>query len=302
MAAKTGISWTDRTWSPLVGCSKVSPGCANCYAVKEVRRLAGNPHPKIAQDFAGLVERHGNGQLDWTGMVRFLGDRLFQPLTWKDPQRVFVNSMSDLFHEDVPDETLDQLFVIMALADQHIFQVLTKRPARMAAYLNNPTLLDRLRAVRLMDTKGRLSHVGKVFGTTRAMWPIKHVHLGVSVENQATADKRIPWLLRTPALVRFISYEPALGPLDLYRGGWNWLERLRRPTGGYTEKLNWVIVGGESGPKARPCDVHWLCDVAKQCQSWGVACWMKQDSARRSGQQGRIPDEVWAMKELPQGL
>lgn len=269
--AETSISWCDATWNILRGCSRVSTGCEHCYAEAQAGRFSGPGQP-----YEGLVRKTTNG-FRWTGKVQLIEKDLMIPLRWKKPRRIFVNSMSDLFHEDVPDDWIDQIFAIMLQAE-HTFQILTKRPERMARYVTRwlaPALTPQM---------------------------LEHIWLGVSVENQATAEARIPWLLKTPAIVRFISYEPALGPLDLYRGGWNWLERLRRPTGGYTEKLNWVIVGGESGPKARPCDVHWLCDVAKQCQSWGVPCWMKQDTSRRSGQQGRIPDEVWAMKQLPQGL
>ena len=272
MSVTSKISWCDSTWSPLVGCSRVSSGCANCYAVKEVRRLSGNPHPKIAADFAGLVERHGNGQLDWTGQVRVFQDRLRQPLHWKRPRRIFVNSMSDVFHENVPFHVIDDIFDIMKRAHWHTFQVLTKRPARMAQWADSTN-------ARHDDILGGYEGPG-----------IPNIWLGVSVETQATADERIPWLLKIPTAVRFISAEPLLAPIDLRAylpmGPWHdprgdhWCVECSRWKGA----LDWVICGGESGPKARPCDLDWLRSVVQQCQVSGVPCWVKQV--------GRWPYEV----------
>lgn len=257
MSTTTGISWTDMTWGPLVGCTKVSSGCASCYAVREVHRLAHNGHSKIAADFAGLVERHANGHLDWTGTVRFLKDRLEQPLHWTKPRRIFVNSMSDFWHEDVKDPWIDQLFAVMALTPQHTYQILTKRAENMERYfaINQACLWERIDKASTffgayhanLDTPGR--------------WPLPNVWLGVSVEHEAEL-RRIEYLCDIPAAVRFVSFEPLLEHLG------NIQERLRL--------IDWAIIGGESGPKARPFRLDWAWSLIRQCQATGVSVWMKQ--------------------------
>src|SRR5712691_2139590 len=282
MSTDTGISWCDSTWNPLVGCARVSGGCAACYAIPNAHRLAGNPYPKVSQAYAGLVERHGNGQLDWTGQVRFLEERLEQPLHWKQPRRIFVNSMSDCFHADVHRQWLADIWSVMQQCPQHQFLILTKRPVRMQTWAQD--------------------------------WgePLRNVWLGVSCENQATADTRIPLLLQTPAALRFVSYEPALASVDfrqirlrhqrqvietvdaLYGHGMHYTGAL-----GYCAHLDWVICGGESGADARPFDRAWLRRVVQDCQEAGVPVWVKQDAGPRPGHQGRIPDALW-VHELPQ--
>lgn len=268
----TGIQWTDETWNPTSGCSKVSQGCKNCYA----ERVFPRPYP-------------GRKFTD----VRTHPDRLQQPLRWKRPRRVFVNSMSDLFHEDVPDQFIDQVFAVMALSPQHTFQVLTKRPERMQAYFRNEWVGFRQREqMQLMRPTSVLD----------VSYPLPNVWLGVSVEDQETADERIPLLLQTPAAVRFISAEPLLGPVDLTRLHHDtWPSEPNRygeqyalymsafsgirptTTQSYVEspKLDWVIVGGESGPKARPCDVDWIRGIVGQCKDAGVPVFVKQLGARR---------------------
>ncbi|MDB5057225.1 MAG: hypothetical protein JWO59_697 [Chloroflexi bacterium] len=273
MSDKTGITWTNTTWNPILGCSKVSPGCANCYAVRSVHRMAGNPNPKVSAANTNLTVRHANGKLDWNGAVRLLPERLMQPLSWKTPRRVFVNSLSDLFHPNVPDEFIRQVFKVMGEAWQHTFQVLTKRPDRMQ------------RVVSAMAAEGDFA---TLHGITEPPFPWPNVWLGVSVENQATANERIPYLLKTPAAVRFLSCEPLLGPVDLgaikqdlgdglFGDCLNWLHRpynggIRRdyPT------IKWVIVGGESGPGARYTENGWARSLARQCQDSGVAFFGKQ--------------------------
>jgi protein gp37 len=174
MADKTGIQWTEATWNPLAGCSVVSPGCTNCYAMREAGgRL------KSSAKFAGLTEPSKAGPV-WTGEVRLWERVLDQPVRWTKPRRIFVNSMSDLFHESVPDEWIDRVFAVMALCPQHTFQVLTKRADRMRDYCSSP-----------------YNGVALSF-----KWPLPNVWLGVSVEDQARADGRIPRLLDTPAAVR----------------------------------------------------------------------------------------------------
>ncbi len=173
---KNGIVWTDETWNPLRGCSRVSEGCRNCYAESVARRFDGPGLP-----YEGLIASGGQ----WNGQIKLVPEKLDEPLRWQRPRRIFVNSMSDLFHPNVPNEYIDRVFAVMALASQHTFQVLTKRPERMLEYLNRRTTMP-------------------------------NVWLGVSIENQVTADERIPLLLQTPAAVRWVSAEPLLRPVDLF--------------------------------------------------------------------------------------
>ena len=257
MSDHTHIEWTDATWNPITGCSVVSAGCKHCYAM----RLAGTRlrhHPSRA----GLTRPTIVGPV-WTGDVRFNEDWLDQPLRWKKPRRIFVCAHGDLFHEAVPDAWIDRVFAVMALAPQHTFQVLTKRPERMKAWVRNERSLD----VVLQHWKNRKAG--------QHTWPLPNVHLGVSAENQATADERIPLLLQTPAAVRFISAEPLLGPLNLRL----FLPFATRGRGGPAREkggLDWVIAGGESGPGARPSHPDWFRSLRDQCQAADVPFFFKQ--------------------------
>jgi protein gp37 len=242
MASKTNIEWTDYNWNFLRGCSRVSEGCRNCYAETIAARFSGFDINGKQLPYFGLAEMV-NGNPRWTGEISFHEDILLQPLRWTRPRKVFVNSMSDLFHEKVTDEMLDKAFRVMFQASQHTFQILTKRPERMLKYV------------------GDRWECGKGFP-----WePARNIWLGVSVEDQKTADERIPLLLQTPAAVRWISAEPLLGPIDL-----NEVEvpaehdQLRRPwdiegykfsslTAQHEDRfhqapaiIDWVVVGGES--------------------------------------------------------
>lgn len=302
MSTQTGIAWTQSTWNPLTGCSRVSSGCAHCYAIKDVWRMSHHPNETIAQANHGLVERHANGHLDWTGVVRFHPQRLSMPLHWKKPRRIFVNSLSDLCAEGVDPAWFDAMLTVMLLAPQHRFQVLTKRPERLYRHLTDPTLSARVLACA-ESYRAAIPHLCGV-GISDPPWmPAPWIWWGVSVEDQATADARIPWLQQTPAAVRFVSYEPALGPVDF--AAWLYLNHrcasrgprpeafrcglwkdhgprphsaliptgapwLRRPA------LDWIICGGESGPEARCTPIAWLRRVVQQCQAAGVACFVKQ--------------------------
>jgi protein gp37 len=269
MSTKTKIEWTDATWNPLRGCSRKSPGCMNCYAERQAIRQAAPGKP-----YHGLVHI-ANGHPQWTGVVRFDEKKLLDPLKWRQPHRVFVNSMSDLFHETVPDETIDKIFAVMALCPQHTFQVLTKRPERMREYFKPYDRLD-LRSAFIGRWAG-LWHQERT-GIPVFQWsglPMPNVWLGTSVENQEWADKRIPHLLETPAAVRFISAEPLLGPLNLL------VPDLRRENvkvdalyGSYG--LDWVIAGGESGPGARPAHPDWFRSLRDQCEKTSKAFFFKQ--------------------------
>lgn len=302
MSATTGIEWTDSTWNPLRGCSRVSEGRRNCYAEKIAYRFSG-----AGQPYAGLAVVK-NGHASWTGKVEFVEKHLLDPMKWgrigvgevRDhsgklrgyeafrARRIFANSMSDLFHENVPDEWLDRIFAVMALCHWHVFQVLTKRPERMRSYLSSDALPARL--VRAADGIAK-SLGGRAMvqatqiddGMTGVTLP--NVWLGVSVEHQDAADERIPLLLKTPAAVRFISAEPLLGPVSLEElpsasGIGRYLDALSNAgvdAGALIpSKLDWVICGGESGPGARPMHPDWARSLRDQCAAAGVPFFFKQ--------------------------
>lgn len=239
----TNIEWTDETWNPLVGCSRMSPGCDNCYAI-------GVAHRGLAPQHKGLTVRTATGT-DWTGEVRFVPDVLDKPLRWKRPRRIFVNSLSDLFHPAVPNADILRIWTVMRAAEQHTFQVLTKRPQRMASFVpriswRSPTTEERKNGVR-----GWQAYLGGDYAGAPSFVP-PNIWLGVSIESDKYAW-RADHLRATPAAVRFISAEPLLGPLpslDL--------------TG-----IDWLIVGGESGPRARPMHPDWVRDLRDRCLSPG---------------------------------
>lgn len=268
------IEWTDETWNPTTGCSIVSPGCTNCYAMKMAgTRLRENPK------YVGLTDSSKAGPV-WTGEVR-LGDEetLTKPLRWRKPRMIFVNSMSDLFHEDVPFEFIDRVFAVMALCPKHTFQVLTKRPERMREYVSQDRqgceISERLAAlyvdVPAVAARWPLTAERAI---AAAHWPIPNLWLGTSVEDQARADERIPHLLNTPAAVRFISYEPALEDVDFSQ----WLYPDLLPS-----ELDWIICGGESGPGARPMHPDWARSLRDQCYGADVAFFFKQWGGARPG-------------------
>jgi protein gp37 len=255
----TGIQWTDQTWNPITGCDKISAGCAHCYATDIAKRFWGD------RPFSD---------------VQFHPERLQQPLRWRKPRMVFVNSMSDLFHESVTDEQLNQVFDVMAATQYHTYQILTKRPERMLEFM-----------------------------ATKKLWPqekLPNVWLGVTVENQRTADQRIPLLLQTPAAVRFLSCEPLLETVNLMPYFVN-VRHQQHPTTqerrliteiegelidghelvnfGQTspkhrKPVDWVIAGGESGPKARPCHLPWIQSIVDQCAEAKVPCFVKQTGSK----------------------
>ena len=264
MGDKTGIQWTEATWNPITGCSVVSPGCTNCYAMRE----AGGRLRNLTA-YEGLTSMGKAGPV-WNGKVRLLEDRLDQPLRWRKPRRIFVNSMGDLFHESIPDEYIDKVFAVMALAPQHVFQVLTKRADRIQRYMDS---MDQARA----DGRGEAVQDLGYYGPFEALrWPLPNVHLGVSVEDQARAEERIPHLLDTPAAVRWISAEPLLGPVDLERGGFALHRPVTSPSGKRWPGLDWVVAGSESGPGARDCNLDWVRSLRDQCIDAGVAFFWKQ--------------------------
>ncbi|GGF56390.1 hypothetical protein GCM10007301_15030 [Azorhizobium oxalatiphilum] len=309
MADHSHIEWTDATWNPIVGCSITSPGCTNCYAMAMARRIEAM---QPGSHYAGTTQVV-KGNPVWTGRTVLAPEHtLFQPLRWKRGRTIFVNSMGDLFHEDVPDEWIDRIFAVMCSADWHTYQVLTKRSARMLAYMTAPGLTDRIADAQ--HDMGLEMH---------ASIPAPNIWLGVSTEDQRRADERVPDLLATPAALHFISAEPMLGPIHFDRieesadtfadcGGhpdphwprdtqdWHWLDALsgrceaeaRAPdgtrrgdidvglkwTGG---KIAWIIAGGESGPNARPMHRDWVRSIRDQCAAASVPFFFKQWGAYR---------------------
>ncbi|MEE8551434.1 MAG: phage Gp37/Gp68 family protein [Gemmatimonadota bacterium] len=269
------IEWTDAVWNPVVGCSPVSSGCFRCYAAKEAIRLAGNPHPAVRSAYEGTSEMRGTGpgrRAVFTGVVRCLPERLEQPMRWRKPRRVFVNSMSDLFHPDVPFEFIDQVFAVMGITPQHTYQILTKRPERMAEYMTEWASPGAIAAETGSGCDGNRSWPFIRPDDLAARWPLPNVWLGTSVEDQAAADERVPYLLSTPAAVRFLSCEPLLGAVFLDE----WLLESEPPHPPVVDGLHWIIVGGESGPGARPCSVAWVRDLVDQGRFAGVPTFVKQ--------------------------
>lgn len=252
MADKTGISWTDATWNPVTGCTKVSQGCKNCYAEREWARLSVNPK---------AVSYYGRAFTD----VACHEDRLGQPLIWRKPRMIFVNSMSDLFHESVPDAFIDQVFAVMALAEKHIFQVLTKRPERMLEYLQTPGREDIIGGAAMQSIRS------DCYGVIE--WPIPNIWLGISAEDQETADARIPILMQAPAALRWVSAEPLLGSIEFDP---DVLRPYHDSTVILNQGINWIVVGGESGPGARPMYLEWVTRIQDQCQKARVPFFFKQ--------------------------
>ena len=317
MSDGTKIEWTEATWNPITGCSVTSPGCTNCYAMKLAGTRLGK-HPSRA----GLTQDSKAGPV-WTGEVRFNEQWLDQPLRWKRPRMIFVCAHGDLFHENVPDEWIDRVFAVMALAPQHTFQVLTKRSARMREYLTNlgyrsgfysgprgPSAFGIYAMVERWQSNfgspefaGELNKASMSTNIARGPnnWPLPNVWLGVSVEDQARADERIPDLLSTPAAVRWLSCEPLLGPVE-FEEAWHgedaldsecwgecaWCEKGLPPLhncqqgraslyeGRWRSGLDWIVAGGESGPGARPMHPDWARSLRDQCAAAGVPFFFKQ--------------------------
>ncbi|MCO6386385.1 DUF5131 family protein [Aliihoeflea sp. 40Bstr573] len=309
MAETSLIEWTDATWNPITGCSVVSPGCTNCYAMK----LAGSRLRHISSR-AGLTVDSKNGPV-WNGKVRLNEESLSDPLRWKRPRLIFVCAHGDLFHESVPDAWIDQVFAIMAITPWHTYQVLTKRAGRMRAYFEEtwqrparegfhigdlsipaqPAGIDdrwhqvesAIDALSIPDDARFWTEDGKLLG--RPAWPrapLPNVWLGVSAEDQVRANERIPDLLATPAAVRFLSAEPLIGSINLRRvrispdhhtiidalDGYAVADR----SGVERSMLDWVIVGGESGANARPMHPDWARSLRDQCRDAGTPFFFKQ--------------------------
>lgn len=243
MGDGTAIEWTDATWNPIVGCSRTSPGCDHCYAI-------GVAHRGMSEHHRGLTVRPEGGPTDWNGEIHLAPEGIFlKPLAWKRPRRIFVNSLSDLFHAEVETETIARIFAVMSLAPQHTFQVLTKRSQRMQDLVDSGRFagwVDELREE--LDP-----------GCGDVPWPLPNVWLGVSIESNRYAF-RARHLSTTPAAVRWVSAEPLLGPLDELD----------------LEGMDWIVAGGESGPGARPMQMEWVRDLRDRCVTLGVPFLFKQ--------------------------
>jgi protein gp37 len=273
MTGRSKIEWTETTWNPVTGCDIVSPGCKNCYAKTFAERFRGVKGHPYEQGFD----------------LKLWPDRLDLPLHWRKPRRVFVNSMSDLFHEQVPDEFIARVFGRMSSTPHHTYQILTKRPERMLDFLSRCGDKEGLGWITHDGTPPERAYNGNgIIVGDHKRWPLPNVWLGVSVESQTFAEKRIPLLLQTPAAVRWVSCEPLLGPVDfmiqsgqgddyythdLLRGAFR-ADGCNEPLLG--PRLDWVVVGGESGPGARPFDVAWARSTVQQCRAAGVPVFVKQ--------------------------
>ena len=278
MSEGTKIQWTEETWNPTAGCSKISPGCKNCYAIKDAVRLSGNQNSKISEKYAGTVSWYNEtGKANWTGRINLASlETLLKPYYWTRSRRIFVNSMSDLFHENIPFEWIDKVFSIMALSPQHTFQVLTKRAERMYEYFESFKFYPVYeRGVTNGNWLRNILNEDAVTAVAKANFAkgLPNVWLGVSVENQKTADERIPFLLKTPAKIRFLSCEPLLDKVQLFPA------YLPCETIGGVELENfidWVIVGGESGINPRPFHLEHGLQIIQQCKSANVPVFFKQ--------------------------
>lgn len=257
MSASTSIQWTDATWNPIRGCSVVSEGCKNCYAMKVAARFS---DPGMA--YEGLALR---SPARWTGEVRVIERHLLDPIRWQKPRRIFTNSMSDLFHESLPFDAIDRVFAVMALSQSHTFQVLTKRADQLAEYM-----ASRSKRAQFWKDAVPTGYTLEWDGISLVPFPLPNVWLGVSVESPRWKS-RIDTLRKVPAAVRFLSVEPQiddLGDVDL-------------------SGIHWVIQGGESGAGARPFDVAWARRLRDQCDEQGVAYFLKQLGAHVIDTTGR---------------
>lgn len=282
------IEWTEKTWNPIVGCSIVSPGCTNCYAMRMAARL----ETMSIDRYAGLTKIVNDVPV-WTGEVAIAPDATFlMPLNTKRPTTWFVNSMSDLFHEGISDAMIDRVFAVMALTPHHTYQVLTKRSKRMLEYMSSSSTCIRVLDA-MFDVADLAAMMAAVNGARRpwesrpkkvafvddpdAHWPLFNVWHGVSAERQKEAEERVLDLLATPAAVRYVSGEPLLGPVDLTR-----IKSKDHPDGFVNalrfneRRLDWIIVGGESGYGSRPMHPDWARSIRDQCASYGVPFFFKQ--------------------------
>lgn len=284
MGAKSNIAWTDASWNPVVGCTKVSPGCASCYA----EQLHNQRHRAYQEGKLRNLPQYREP----FDRVQLFTERLDIPLQWRRPRRIFVNSLSDLFHEAVPVQFIAAVWARMALAPRHTFQILTKRPERMRDVLTDPGFYQRVLSAADVVREAR-PELGEIPISNPTTLPLPNVWLGTSVENRRWTT-RVPAVVNTPAAVRFISAEPLLQE-------WS----LRGMTNGYHQGdvpvwslLHWIIVGGESGADARPMDLNWARALRDEARDAGAAFFFKQRSGPRAGMLDGVPDDL-LLREFP---
>jgi len=312
MADGSAIEWCDTTWNPVRGCSRVSPGCDNCYAISMANRFAWGEGLTRVRKLTSAEREHDRSKrgerVDWTGAVQLVPSELERPLRWRKSRRIFVCSGADLFHPTVPEAYIHAVLGVAMLSPRHQFLLLTKRPARMRSIYYGLCL-----GLSASESYAKLLEGARLFGVQHVVsrglpaerpWPLPNVWIGTSVEDQERADERIPDLLACPAAVRFVSAEPLLGPVDMLE----WMggapiaraiahhHRTGHQCGGGGFKadcpecgiewaagdpqLDWVIVGGESGARARTFDVHWAREIVKDCASANIPVFVKQLGAR----------------------
>lgn len=326
MGQATEIAWTDSTWNPVRGCSRLSPGCERCYAERVAARFSG---PGMPYHGLAVMGEHG---ARWTRKVVMVPEHLADPLRWSKPRRIFVNSMSDLFHEELPNKEIAAVFGVMQQCTRHTFQILTKRAKRMREWfewVRKESGADRASPDTLRVFGRSEGHLcGHAFDDVVQnedafirrpstepdpfgvpwVWPLPNVWLGVSVEDQQRADERIPELLKVPAAVRFLSVEPQLEHIDLgFQPPCDCCEQLPKHD---AVGIHWVIVGGESGPGARPFNTDWASSIVGQCRTFDVPVFVKQFGAhpidgltrlrlkdRKGGDLSEVPGE-WP-REFP---
>lgn len=266
MVSTSSIEWTDMTWNPVTGCSKVSQGCKHCYAERQWPRMR------------AMVEAYkGRAFTD----VKCHPERLHQPLRIATPKKIFVNSMSDLFHEDVPFEFIASVFAVMSVTTRHTYQVLTKRPSRMREFFEwamNGHGPDHFNASDRISDHWPKHVEWKGYDNCGPAFPYQNIWLGISIENQETANDRIPYLLQTPAAVRWISAEPLIGPIDFYKASNHWHKNGYTPwrNTSVLSGIDWIVIGGESGPQARPIHPQWAHQILDQSIPANVARFFKQ--------------------------
>jgi protein gp37 len=314
MGDNTKISWTDATVNVNVGCSRVSAGCQHCYAEQVVAGLARKMaavNPETAAFYADLTQPSSSGPR-WTGVVKLHEEHLQLPIQWRRGRRIFLNSLSDTFHESLTDDSIARVFAMMAAAPQHTFQVLTKRPARMEAFFRKVSLGDVVDVARTFVAKRKFQSKDLIYDhlltIKNNVWPLPNVWLGVSVEDQKTADERIPLLLQTPAEIRFLSCEPLLAPVAVsQRLGrfiyWPYFigpcKHGRHPWTrcedgcDYTSGIDWVICGSESGMGHRPMDLDWARSLRDQCVASKVAFFYKQGPGNKAGMNPTLDGVTW---------